>query len=768
MKKFASSLILAAGLLSTANQLSAADLPLKGTAHDLVSPDLAKSWDEAVPLGNGMVGALVWANGGRLRVSLDRADLWDLRPMRNLGGPEWTFRWVKEQWEKNEYKSVQDRFDRPYDADPAPSKIPAGALEFDLGVFGAPESVRLFVDEAVCRVAWKAGKSFETFVHAVKPVGWFRLKGAGKDFKPSLIMPLYQAAKDSGDTNPVTGQDLRRLGYEQGRVTESEDTLVYHQIGWGGFYYDIAVAWRKAGSDEVEGVWSIGSRFSDERKEPRAEERVRIELSRGFQKSFAEHAAWWRVFWGKASLSIPDAVLEKHWYLEQYKFGSAARRGAPPISLQAVWTADNGKLPPWKGDFHHDLNTELSYWPCYSGNHLEEGLGFLDWLWEMRPAFKDYTKAYYEKDGLNVPGVSTLEGKPMGGWIQYSFGPTVSAWLSQHFYLHWRYSMDRRFLEDRAYPWIRDVALFLEALSVRDAGGRRKLPLSSSPEVFDNSAKAWFAQITNFDLALVKWTFQAAAELAAELGRAEEAKRWRAVLGEWPDLAADPKSGLMFAPGVPYAESHRHFSHLMAFHPLGLIDRSNGARDQEIIRNTLSTLDRIGPDWWCGYSYSWLGNLKARAFDGEGAAEALRTFATSFCLPNSFHANGDQTKSGKSKFTYRPFTLEGNFAFASGVQEMLIQSHTGTVHLFPAVPAAWKDVSFENLRAEGAFLISAKRSHGQVMEVRIVSETGGKIRLLNPFEFPYTMDGQWHRIKEPVIEIAMRPGQAVLLEAHDE
>ena len=747
---------------------SGEDLALRPSAHDLVFPDLAQTWDEAVPLGNGTVGALVWKNGGCLRISLDRSDLWDLRPMRNLNGPEWKFRWVQDQWKKSDYQSVQDRFDKPYDADPAPSKIPAGALEFELGSLGAVENVRLFIDEAVCKVIWPGGKSMETFVHAAKPVGWFRFKGVGKDFKPSLIIPPYQTAKDSGDTNPVTGQDLKRLGYDQGRIMESGKTFVYHQAGWDGFYYDIAVTWRSAGPGEIEGVWSISSRFSDGRKERSAAERVRTELGRGFLPSFEEHTAWWSDFWSKSSVSIPDDLLEKQWYLEQYKFGSAARRGSPPISLQAVWTADNGKLPPWKGDFHHDLNTQLSYWPCYSANHLEEGLGFLDWLWEKRPAFQSYTKAYFETDGLNVPGVSTLDGRPMGGWIQYSFGPTVSAWLAHHFYLHWRYSMDRRFLEERAYPWIKDVAVFLEALSLRDANGRRKLPLSSSPEIFDNSAKAWFASTTNFDLALIQWTFQAAAELAAALGRDAEARRWKTILAEWPDLASDPKSGLMFAPGVPYSESHRHFSHLMAFHPLGLIDRSKGARDREIIRNTLATLDRIGPDQWCGYSYSWLGNLKARAFDGEGAAEALRIFASCFCLPNSFHANGDQSKSGKSKFTYRPFTLEGNFAFAAGIQEMLIQSHTGTVHLFPAVPASWKDVSFENLRAEGAFLVSAKRTQGQVTEVRLVSEKGGRLKLLNPFEFAFTVDGIWKRPSEKWIELDTKPGQTIHLESHDE
>jgi len=725
--------------------LGAAELPIRPSPHDLVFRSLAPRWDEAVPLGNGMVGTLVWQNGTRLRLSLDRADLWDLRPMDNLNAPEWKFRWVVEQWKKNDYKPVQEKFDKPYDVNPAPSKIPAGALEFELGGIGPPESVRLFVNEAVCRITWPGGKLLEAFVHATKPIGWIRFKGFGKNINPVLIRPPYQTGRDSGDLNPVAGQDLRRLGYEQGRVREAENLLVYRQNGWGGFYYDIALAWKQNGAGDWEGVWSISSKFSDEKKESSAEPLVRSELERGFTTDFSEHAAWWKSYWSQSAIAVPDDLLEKQWYLEQYKFGSAARRGAPPISLQAVWTADNGKLPPWKGDFHHDLNTQLSYWPCYSGNHLEEGLGFLDWLWELRPTFKKYTKAYFETNGLNVPGVSTLDGQPMGGWIQYSFGPTVGAWLAQHFYLHWRFSLDRKFLEERAYPWIRDVAVHLDELSVRDERSRRKLPASSSPEIYDNSAQAWFGPTTNFDLALIKWTFQTAAELASELGLSAEAKKWRAILAEWPDFAVDPKEGLMFAPAVPYGESHRHFSHLMAFHPLGLIDRSKGAPDWEIIKNTLAALEKFGPDLWCGYSYSWLGSLKARAMDGEGAAQALKIFATCFCLPNSFHVNGDQSGTGKSKFTYRLFTLEGNFAFAAGLQEMLLQSHTGTIHVFPAVPASWKDVSFECLRAQGAFLISAKKSQDQVIEVRILSEKGGKLRLLNPFESPFTIDGRVRR-----------------------
>ena len=332
---------------------------------------------------------------------------------------------------------------------------------------------------------------------------------------------------------------------------------------------------------------------------------------------------------------------------------------------------------------------------------------------------------------MNVPGVCTLTGEPMGGWIQYAMSPTVGAWLAHHFYLHWKYSADPEFLRDRAYPFLKDVAVYLEQISYVSDGVRR-LPLSSSPEMFDNSRKAWFDDLTNFDLAQMRFAFSAAAEMASALGRSDEASHWRTVGAQLPALDTDADGALTIAPGFPYAASHRHFSHAVAIHPLGLLDWSQGEAAQRTIRATVKKLKDNGPAWWCGYSYSWFACLAARAFDGDAAAQALRTFAECFCLPNTFHANGDQTASGKSNFTYRPFTLEGNFAFAAGVQEMLLQSHTGVVHVFPAIPAGWTDVAFRNLRAQGAFLVSATKSGGRLTQVQVRPEQGGTLRLALP------------------------------------
>lgn len=520
----------------------------------------------------------------------------------------------------------------------------------------------------------------------------------------------------------------------------SRQSAVYTQKGWGDFEFAVNCDWKRE-DDVLTGVWAIIS--SDAIKKPgaNAEAATKTALIRGYNADKQKHVDWWRKYWEQSSIDIPDDVLEKQWFLEQYKFGSASRRGAPPITLQAVWTADEQRTPPWKGDFHNDLNTQLSYWPCYSGNHLEEGMAFIDWLWKIKPANEQFTQLFYEHGGLNVPGVVTIEGAPMGGWNQYSFSPTTSAWLAHHFYLHWRYSMDEQFLRERGYPYIKAVAEFLERHSVVEDGARR-LPLSSSPEINDNRIDAWFKQTTNYDLALARWLYGAAVEMAQALNLNDEAAHWQGVLKQWPPLTRAKDDGrLLVAPDYPLHASHRHFSHLMAYHPLGLVDVSNGAEDVQTIKASLKQLEELGTDWWCGYSFAWAGNLYARAFDGEKAAQMLRDFAQCFVSKNSFHLNGDQSKSGKSKFQYRPFTLEGNFAFAAGVQEMLLQSHAGVARVFPAVPNSWKDASFKTLRAEGAFLVSAKRENGVATEIDVTSEKGGRLTLYLPNSNAYKFSG---------------------------
>ncbi len=130
--------------------------------------------------------------------------------------------------------------------------------------------------------------------------------------------------------------------------------------------------------------------------------------------------------------------------------------------------------------------------------------------------------------------------------------------------------------------------------------------------------------------------FGHAAEMADSLGLHEESAHWHTLKASMPQLDTDEENVLTIAKGHPYRQSHRHFSHAMAIFPLGILDVAQGAEDAEIVKSTIKRLTDVGPDWWCGYSYSWLGNLQARALNGDGAADALRIFAECFVCQTLF------------------------------------------------------------------------------------------------------------------------------------
>ena len=199
-------------------------LPVTPTSSDLQFGHLAKTWDEGIPLGNATVGTLVWQRDSVLRFSLDRTDLWDLRPMDSIAGPNNRFAWVCEQVRKGDYLPVQKKFDHPYNALPAPSKIPGAALEFPLNI-GKVSSVHLFLNNALCEVLWENGTKLKTFVHADEPVGWFVFENLPDTVSPEIIAPRYSNPDEVAGDNSHAGPALGRLGYKQGTIQKAFRTM---------------------------------------------------------------------------------------------------------------------------------------------------------------------------------------------------------------------------------------------------------------------------------------------------------------------------------------------------------------------------------------------------------------------------------------------------------------------------------------------------------------------------------------------------------------
>lgn len=730
--------------------------------HNLVFNKLATRWDEAMPLGNGWLGALVWQKENRLRISLARADLWDDRPMPKID--QMTFKWVQEKLRLNQYDSVQQMGDAPYETYPAPTKIPAAALEFDISGFEGVQSNTLDLKSALNKVVFSNKVIVNNYVHAVNNIGYFGFENcSGWNIEPRLSVPQYVKNGVGKTGNSVEGQGLERLGYKAGVIATTNNSIRYRQPTWNNNFYEVLVEWKWFSPGLLIGQWTISVNkaatlppLNPKLKEP---------------TGWPAHVQWWNNFWNRSSVQLPDTLIETQYYRDMYKFGCVAREHTPPISLQAIWTADNGNLPPWKGDFHHDLNTQLSYWPGYTGNHLNLTASFTNWLWKVREENKRWTKQYFQTPGLNVPGVTTISGKPMGGWIQYSMSPTTSAWLAQHVYWQWKYGMDKNFWRQKGKRYISEVVDFLGTMVLREYAkdSAMKLPLSSSPEYFDNSDKAWFTNFTNYDLALFLYTVYLSAK---QLQEVKEGQRPVETDLEQPVFTLPVydtnETGLTIAPGQNLHESHRHHAHLMAIYPTANLDINN-EQDTSIIKKSLRHLEKTGTRKWTGYSFSWAACLYARAKEAEQAEQMLRIFASNFVSPNSFHLNGDQQNGEHSDFTYRPFTLEGNFAFAQGVHELLLQSkeqnEQAYIEVFPAVPKAWKNVSFNNLRAYGAFLVSGIIENGVPAQIKIVAEKGGILKLRFPMRtFIVNRGKKKFETNNGIVEMNTNPGEVITIE----
>ena len=676
---------------------------------DLKAPIL--KWDEAIPLGNGMTGGLLWGEGNEIRLSLDRGDLWDLRPHPGFTDPDFSYQTICRMALAGRADSLNKHYARANDF---PTKLPGCRLVLTLPGQYRARSFNLDMIRGMGSVDLGEQK-IECFFSAVKPVALIKIPGTLKEF------------------HLVANKAVTKLGNQPATITSDENGTWLIQDAMQGFRYVFCVQSRKMKDYTLLAISTATNKETDD-PPGLALKQAKDALSAGYNTLVEEHEAWWRDFWSKSSVTIPDTAIQRHYNLVQYFYGAASRKGAPPMPLQGVWTADAGTLPPWHGDYHHDLNTQLTYWAYLTSNRFEQGENFLDFMWSLKPVHEQFARDFYGTSGFVVPGVMALDGKPMGAWYQYSLSPTMGAWVAQSFYWHWRYSMDHQFLKERAYPYCTGIAEALIGLMKPDKNGKLKLPLSSSPEIHNNFQQAWLTPNSNFDLSLIRWIFGANDEMAKALNMGNDAIRWEDLLSKMDNLAVEVNDGpLLISSTEPLKESHRHFSHLMAIDPLGIINIDGTDRDRKIINASLRQIDSLGTKLWCGYSFSWMACMRARVGQADKALESLNNYMD--CTSrNGFHLNGPQTRKELSDYnTMRAFTLEGNFAASQAVHEMMLQSWGGKIRIFPAIPETWADVSFRRLRAEGGFMIDAERKGGKTVKVIVTATVDQPLVLQNPF-----------------------------------
>lgn len=688
-------------------------------------------WDEAIPLGNGDLGCLIWGPPNALRFSIDKGDLWDCTGAPQAGG-EYTYRNLIRLVQKKKRREIARIFDRPYDR-ATPTKLPAGKIIIDLKRGG---SVHSSLCLSTAEAAIEAGRTrLASFVSAVRPVGMLRVSSGDCGFQ--LEAPAYgkagQRRRWKDRPQKAISQSLQGLRYEPCRSAAyqeggAEIRYFLQQIPEGQCYGIFLYVLRQKG--ETVAAYTVGVGAQEEQVIGQSLALLRTAAADGYGAVLKEHAAWWERFWAQSDLRLPDRLLEKNWYLGNYFLGSCSRKGRFPMPLQGVWTADNGELPPWKGDYHHDLNTQLCYSSYCKANHLEEGECFIDYLFRLEGKARRFAASYFEAPGLCLPSVMDIQGNPLGGWPMYSLSPTNQLWLCHLIKKHYDYTGDQAFLQEKAYPYLKECARMIRALLIENENGELVLPLSSSPEIHDNTLKAWLTPNSNYDLALMRCLFSELVGLSKTLGLEEDQRQWESTLAGLAPLAVDTDGCLLLSRTERLRESHRHLSHLMAIHPLGML-RYEKEADKRVIDASIRALEQLGTDYYVGYSFAWRANLYAVQQNGEKARDTLHTFFQYFCSPNGFHLNGDYQDRGYSAMKYRPFSLEGNFCALDAVQEMLLYSEPGVIRLCPAVPADWQDFSF-TLRAHGGVLVRAEIKRSRVERVVLTALNPVRVCLSGP------------------------------------
>ncbi|HEV7298457.1 MAG TPA: hypothetical protein VGN72_03765 [Tepidisphaeraceae bacterium] len=726
-----------------------------------------------VPLGNGTMGLLIWGTD-TLCITIARAGFWDHRGANPVLDRA-TFAEVKSLLQTDDAAGLDRLFgrDQPKASPDRPCQYGGGRLEITFANGFKPLRASLDVTTAEVSLELRSGHETQRLrigLHPTDEIAWLKSDTAGLlDGAVVTLTPAFETTRERLEDRGMPRPEKWNEKYSGGFIQCLPDDE------------PLAVAWKR-----TKGSLLLGSALG---ADARAIVQARVqEADVAAVRRDAE--AWWSSYWKAVpQIQIPDVELQRYLDLGLYKQAGLNPPHAEAATLQGCFMEDY-QIPPWSNDYHFNINVQLVYSACLPSNRPEH----MGPLWSMVtswfPKLREYGERFFERDGaMLLPHAVDDRCNVIGTFWAGTIDHACTAWIAQMAWLHYRHTMDEKVLRDIAWPLMVGAFEGFWVMFEQKPDGSLTLPVSVSPEYHrDHTMAGQWGRDSSFQMAAAHMTAQLLQRAARVLGRDLD-PRWQAVLDRLPPYASMPdphradQRRITLWDGHDLTKSHRHHAHLAGLWPFCTIDPFD-ERHNRAVANTIGHWTWIGAGEWTGWCVPWASIIYARMGLATPAILWLKWWAYAFCNEGygTLH-NGDFAGTsafsdggfGQRNFRRDPSTnyeimqMEAAMSLVTAVCELLVQCRWSTgepvIHLLPAgLPKGWRELEFDGLLTEGAFLCGVTVREAAITQVRIRSVQGQELVLATAGLGQCRIGDEPLRSEQSVARIPTSAGQTIVID----